>query len=933
MSNSGQDYQPVKFEKKWQERWEKEGVYKTPKKVDPKRKFYCLDMFPYPSGAGLHVGHVEGYTATDIYSRYMRMRGYQVLHPMGWDAFGLPAENYAVKTGIHPQETTEKAIQTFISQIKALGLSYDWDTEIGTHRPDYYKWTQWFFLLLYQKGLAYKATAPVNWCPSCQTVLANEQVVDGKCERCDTEVTQKDMEQWFFKITAYADRLLEDLDKIDWPESTKEGQRNWIGRSEGAIIKFEIRNSKLQTNSKFEAPNSKLYIEVFTTRPDTVFGATYLVLAPEHPMVNKITTDEYKQAVKEYQEQTKKKTALQRSALEKDKTGVFTGAYAINPVNGKKIPIWIADYVMTTYGTGAIMAVPAHDQRDLEFALKYGLEVVKVVTPKTAKYTVIEKSLEGEVEKQLAKYGEVRVIKEDDEWGKFFEVKVKGGKEAEFIEFLKANLLAESDDGGAWYADSVGTSNKVVFRGRTFNILYKEQLEAFKKYALSTGMPKDQLVEPQAYVEDGININSDFLDGLETPKAKEAIIKWLEEKGIGKRQVTYKLRDWLISRQRYWGAPIPIIYCTKCGSKDKPATVPVPEKDLPVMLPDDVDFKPTGESPLKYSKSFHDVACPACGAKGEGVVWRESDTMDTFVDSSWYFFRFTDPKNDKEFANKQAIKTWMPVDLYMGGAEHTVLHLLYSRFFTKVLKDAGYIDFDEPFMKLRHQGLILAEDGRKMSKRWGNVINPDDEVKKFGADTVRMYEMFMGPLKDAKPWSTAGERGVYRFLRKVWSLQDKVVDQKPSREEERMIHKLIAYTGKGIESLSMNTVIARFMEFVNHYTKQDKLPLSVWRRFLLLMAPFAPHTTEELWYRMGGRFSIHQQKWPEYDPEMVKDEQVEVVVAINGKTRGTITVPAGASEEMVMEAVKQSGHWDKYLTGQVDKTIFVPDKIINFVMQ
>ncbi len=926
MANRDDDFQPVEFAKKWQKKWEKEGIYKTPIKVDPKKKFYCLDMFPYPSGVGLHVGHVEGYTATDIYSRYMRMRRFQVLHPIGWDAFGLPAENYAIKTGIHPRETTEKAIQTFIEQIKSLGLSYDWGREIGTHRPDYYKWTQWFFLLLYKKGLAYKKTAPVNWCPSCQTVLANEQVIDGKCERCDTEVSQKDMDQWFFKITDYADRLLKDLDKIDWPESTKEGQRNWIGRSEGAIIKFSI------FNFQFSNSNEEGYVEVFTTRPDTVFGATYLVLAPEHPLVNKITTEKHKPAVEKYQQAAKKKTALQRSALEKDKTGVFTGAYAINPVNGKKIPIWIADYVMMTYGTGAIMAVPAHDQRDLEFALKYGLEIIEVVAPKVAKYIVIEKSLEGNVERMLAKYGQVRIIKEDKDWGKFFEVNVTYDKEGALIEFLKANLLKDSEDGGAWYADSVGTTNKVVFRGKVFNVLHKQDLEDFKEYARSTGVPEDQFVEPQAYVEDGVNINSDFLNRMETPKTKEIIIQWLEDKKVGKKQAAYKLRDWLISRQRYWGAPIPIIYCTKCGSEDKPAIVPVPEKDLPVKLPEDVDFKPTGESPLKYSKKFHKVTCPVCGARGEGVVWRESDTMDTFVDSSWYFFRFTDPKNDKEFASKQAIKTWMPVDLYVGGAEHTVLHLLYSRFFTKVLKDAGYIDFDEPFMKLRHQGLILAEDGRKMSKRWGNVINPDDEIKKFGADTVRMYEMFMGPLKDAKPWSTAGERGVYRFLKKVWLLHQKVTDRKPDQTEERMIHKLIAYTSKGIETLSMNTVIARFMEFVNHYSKEKEIPLSVWKRFLLIMAPFAPHITEELWNQIGGKFSIHQQKWPDHDPKMIKDDQIEIAVAFNDKTRGTITIEAGSDQETVWQMIQHQAKFAKYITSQPKKIIFVKDRIINILI-
>ncbi len=815
-----EEFNPAKFEKKWQKRWEEEDIYKTPSKIDPKEKFYCLDMFPYPSGAGLHVGHVEGYTATDIYSRYMRMQGFQVLHPMGWDAFGLPAENYAIKTGIHPKEITDKAIKTFTHQIKSLGLSYDWQQEISTHQPDYYRWTQWFFLLLYKMGLVYKKKAPVNWCPSCQTVLANEQVVDGKCERCGTEVVQKEMDQWFFKITAYADELLEDLKKIDWPESTKEGQKNWIGRSEGALIKFKIFNLKFENFKEGE------YIEVFTTRPDTLFGATYLVLAPEHPLVNKITTPKYQETVKKYQEETRKKTALQRSALEKEKTGVFTGAYALHPVNGRKLPVWIADYILMTYGTGAIMAVPAHDERDFQFARKYGLEIQPVIKP------------------------------EKGEWD----------------------------------------------------------------------------FEERAFTEEGVNINSGFLDGLKTRAAKERIISWLEKRGFGKKDVRYKLRDWLISRQRYWGAPIPVIYCTKCGTKEKPAIIPVPEKDLPVELPDDVDFKPTGESPLKYSKKFHDVVCPVCGAKGKGVVWRESDTMDTFVDSSWYFFRFTDPKNEKEFASKEAIKTWMPVDLYVGGAEHTVLHLLYSRFFTKVLRDAGYIDFSEPFLKLRHQGLILAEDGRKMSKRWGNVINPDDEVKKFGADTVRLYEMFMGPIKDAKPWSTAGEKGVYRFLKKVWRLQYKVREEKSNEREERQINKLIAYVGENIERLNMNVIIARFMEFVNSYTPKKRVPLEVWKRFLLVMAPFAPHITEELWARIGMPFSIHQQAWPEYNPELITNKKIKIAVAFNGKTRGTLEVNLGLTKEEVIDKVKTNPKLSKYyLENKIKKTIFVKDKIINFV--
>ncbi|MFW5720209.1 MAG: leucine--tRNA ligase [Candidatus Dojkabacteria bacterium] len=693
-----QQYNHVDVENKWKNKWKERNIYATPKINEDKEKKYILDMFPYPSGVAMHVGHAEGYIGTDIMSRYYRMKGYKVLHPMGWDAFGLPAENFAIKTGIHPRINTDNAIETFKEQLDILGLSYDWDREIASHRPDYYKWTQWFFLFLYKRGLAYKKEAPVNWCDNCKTVLANEQVVDGKCERCDTVVVQKNMSQWFFKITEYADRLIDDLAKVDWPESTKTNQINWIGRSEGAEIDFKIEGSDKT-------------LKIFTTRLDTIYGATFMVIAPEHPLIRKITTSEQTAEVESYIEETSKKTELERTALEKEKTGAFTGAYAINPFNNQRIPIWTSNFVLVTYGTGAIMAVPGHDERDHEFAEKFGLKIIPVIEP----------------------------------------------------------------------GDS-----------------------------------------PLPYPDKGNLVNSCEYDGLSSQKAFSTMAEKAEKEGFGQKKVNYKLRDWLVSRQRYWGAPIPIVY----DGEGHP--VLVDEKDLPVILPDDVEFKPTGVSPLTDHEGFHNV-----GEKyGKGAK-RESDTFDTFVDSSWYFFRFVDPDNTGEFASKDSLKSWCPVDIYVGGAEHTVLHLLYARFFTKALYDAGYIDFDEPFSALRHQGMILGEDSRKMSKRWGNVVDPREVGKEYGIDSLRVYEMFMGPFDAMKPWSTSGLQGARRFLDRVYKMKEKI-GENTSQSVESALHRLIKKVGEDIVDLKFNTAVAELMKFVNLVEDEQTLTASQWRKFFYI---------------------------------------------------------------------------------------------------
>lgn len=807
-------YNHTKAEQKWREQWEKSGIYKTPTDATHKNKYYILPQLPYPSGSNLHVGHAEGYTACDIFARFQRMQGKRVLQVIGWDAFGLPAENYAIKTNIHPRISTNKAIDNFRVQIKKLGMSVDWDHEVGSHNPDYYKWTQWFFLLMYKRGLAYRKNQQVNWCDSCKTVLANEQVIDGKCERCGTEVEQKMMEQWYLKITDYADRLYDDLDKVDWPEESVKRQRDWIGRSTGALIKFKIQSQK----SKIENQKSlSQYLEVFTTRPDTIFGATFMVISPEHELINDLQSaiSNYEEIAK-YIEQAKQKTELERQQ-NKDKSGVeLKGIQAVNPATGEEIPIFVAEYVLSGYGTGAIMAVPAHDERDMAFAQAHKLEIVDVIE-KPADFT-----------------------------GEFF-----------------------------------------------------------------TG--------------ENITINSGEFTGLTSAEAKQKIVTWLQEKKLAQPQTTFKLRDWSVSRQRFWGAPIPMVYDPEGNLQ------PVDEKDLPVILPDDVDFKPTGQSPLTYSKEFQKGV-----EEKYGKGWRrEVDTLDTFMCSSWYYYRYLDPHNDKEFASPELLKTWMPVDFYIGGPEHVTGHLLYSRFFTKVLYDAGYINFDEPFLFHRHQGLVLGEDGRKMSKRWGNVINPSEIADKYGADTLRMYEMFMGPLEQAKAWNDRAVQGVRRFITRVYEMNQtmKELGNPQQSNISPRTHKLIRKVTADTQNLRFNVAISEFMKYLNEFESEDcKLATEDWIVFLRLLAPYAPFVTEECWEQLGHKDSIHTENWPMWDEKLVADESVTIGVQVNGKTRSELEISPNASEAEAKKLATENEAVQKWMDGkEIRKFIYVPGKIINIV--
>jgi leucyl-tRNA synthetase len=802
-------YDFTSIEAKWKKYWEENKTFKVTEdeSYPEEKRLYVLDMFPYPSGAGLHVGHPEGYTATDIYTRYKKMNGFNVLHPMGFDAFGLPAENYAIQTGTHPADTTYKNIARFREQIKSFGFCYDWDREIATCDPEYYKWTQWIFLKLFEHGLAYEAEMPINWCPKCLTGLANEEVKDGRCERCDTPIERKKIRQWVLKITAYAERLLSDLDLLDWNESIKLMQRNWIGKSEGAEVDFKV-----------DGMNE--IIRIFTTRPDTLFGATYMVLAPEHPLVDKITTPERRAEVEKYVKEAINKTDLQRTES-KEKTGVFTGAYAINPVNGAKIPIWISDYVLIHYGTGAIMAVPAHDQRDFEFAKKFNLPIIQVV----------------------------------------------------------------SKDGSL--------------------------------YELT-----------QAEEEDGIAVNSGQFNGMKTPEMKKAITKWLEEKGVGKYAVHYKLRDWIFSRQRYWGEPIPIVHCEKCGK------VPLPEDQLPLKLPEVKSYKPTGtgESPLAAITDWVNTTCPRCGGKAK----RETNTMPQWAGSCWYYIRFTDPHNDKALADRKNIEYWLPVDLYVGGAEHAVLHLLYARFWHKFLYDIGVVNTSEPFMKLRNQGMILGENGEKMSKSRGNVINPDDVIKEYGADAFRMYEMFMGPLWADKPWSTTGITGIKRFLDKVWKLLEKPVEKNipVSDHINRLRHKTIKFVSEKIENLEFNTAISQLMVFVNELSKEEKINYDLMKDFIRILHPFAPFITEEMWERIGEKPSVLFAGWPQYIEELTKDEEYDMVIQVNGKLRSSVRVPLGTDVEKMKEIALSDEKIKKWIDGkEIVKIIPVKDKLVNIVIR
>ncbi|CAI3270443.1 leucine--tRNA ligase [Enterococcus cecorum] len=801
------NYNHKTIEKKWQKYWAAHNTFNTTTDPD-KPKFYALDMFPYPSGQGLHVGHPEGYTATDILSRFKRAQGYNVLHPMGWDAFGLPAEQYALDTGNDPAEFTKKNIETFRRQINSLGFSYDWNREVNTTDPEYYKWTQWIFTKLYEKGLAYEAEVAVNWVPELGTVIANEEVIDGKSERGGYDVIRKPMRQWMLKITAYADRLLDDLEELDWPESIKEMQRNWIGRSVGANVTFKVAG----TDKEFT---------VFTTRPDTLFGATYTVLAPELDLVKEITTPEQMQAVEDYIAQAAKKSDLNRTDLAKEKTGVFTGAYAINPVNGKEIPIWIADYVLASYGTGAIMAVPAHDDRDFEFAKTFDLEIIPV--------------------------------------------------------------LAGGD------------------------------------------------VTKAPFTEDGEHINSEFLNGLNKQEAIDKMVAWLEEHGVGKKEVSYRLRDWLFSRQRYWGEPIPIIHW------EDGTTTALSEEELPLRLPKADNIKPsgTGESPLANITDWVNVVDPKTGLKGR----RETNTMPQWAGSSWYFLRYVDPHNKQALADYEKLKQWLPVDIYIGGAEHAVLHLLYARFWHKFLYDLGVVPTKEPFQKLFNQGMILGENNEKMSKSRGNVVNPDDVVKQYGADTLRLYEMFMGPLDASIAWSENGLEGSRKFLDRVWRL---IVDENGKLRDrittfndgklDKVYNQTVKKVTEDFENLHFNTAISQMMVFVNEAYKADALPYAYIEGFVQLLAPIAPHIAEELWEILGNEGGISYVPWPTFDEAALVESEVEIVCQINGKVRAKLMVPVDSSKEALEELALANEQIKEQIAGKtVRKVIAVPNKLVNIV--
>ena len=799
-------YNFKEIEEKWRKIWEENPVNPPD---DSKPKYYCLDMFPYPSGNGLHVGHWRGYVLSDVISRQKLMEGYELLHPMGWDAFGLPAENYAIKTGTHPSEATKKSISNIKRQVNDIAAIYDWDKEINTTDPEYYKWTQWIFIQMFKNGLAYEKEMPLNWCPNCKAVLANEEATNGVCDRCGATVTKKNLRQWMLRITKYADRLLNDLDKLDWPEKVKKMQSDWIGKSYGAEIDFPVDGTDKA-------------IKVYTTRPDTLYGATFMVLSPEHPIVKEITTAEYKDAMDKYCYEASTKSNVSRMT-DKEKTGVFTGSYGINPLNGAKTPIWVSDYVLADYGTGAIMCVPAHDDRDFEFAKKFDLPIIQVIS--------------------------------------------KDGKEVE-------NLT-------------------------------------------------------EAYTEPGIMINSNEFNGMKSEDAKKKVPDYMEEKGFGKKTVNFKLRDWVFSRQRYWGEPIPLIHCEKCG------TVPVPEDQLPVILPNVKSYKPTdtGESPLAAIDEWVNTTCPCCG----GPAKRETNTMPQWAGSSWYYLRYCDNHNDKELASKEALKKWLPVDMYVGGVEHAVLHLLYARFYTKFLHDIGVVDFDEPFKRLFNQRMIT-KDGAKMSKNKGNVVSPDETVENYGCDSLRMYELFIGPPELDSEWDDNGIDGVFRYLNKVWKFvneyKDKLVE-KPTAEMEFVKNKLTCEITKRLEALTLNTVVSGFMEYTNKMIAVAKAAGGIDKDSLetltLLLAPFTPHISEEMWQLLCHDTSVFTHGWPKYDESKLKEETVNIAVQINGKVKVQLSVDPNADKDTVLAAAK-AALGDK-LSGNIVKEIYVPGRIVNIVVK
>ena len=809
----------TKVDAKWQKKWEETKLYKFDRE-NTEKKLYCLEMFSYPSAANLHIGHWYNFGLTDSWARLKRLQGYNVFHPMGFDAFGLPAENYAIKTGIHPKDSTYKNIDTMETQLKKMGATYDWDYEVVTSDPEYYKWTQWIFLKLYENGLAYRKKAPVNWCPSCKTVLANEQVVDGACERCHNEVSKRDLTQWFFKITDYAQELLDCIPDLDWPEKTKKIQINWIGRSEGAEIEFGILNSEKT-------------FKVFTTRADTLYGVTYVVLSPESEFTDEVTTDEYRGQVEAYKEYARKQTDVERMSTSKEKTGVFTGGYAINPVNGEKIPIWVSDYVLSNYGTGCVMAVPGHDERDFEFAQKFNLPIR-------------------------------RVINEKD-----------------------------------------GTPTELPF------------------------------------VEYGVLTESMEFTGVDSETAKMVIVEKLQKEGKGELKVNFRLRDWLVSRQRYWGAPIPVVYCDHCG------IVPVPEKDLPVELPYDVEFTPDGESPLLKCEAYMNTVCPKCGKPAK----RDPDTLDTFVCSSWYYLRYPDNKNSKEAFNRKWINKLLPVDKYVGGPEHAAMHLLYSRFFTKALRDLGYLDFDEPFKSLVHQGILLGPDGSRMSKSRGNTVSPDDYIEEYGSDVFRMYLSFGFAYTEGGPWSDDGIKAISRFLNRIERLVEKFAEEKDvsgadvnginEKELSFVHHTAIKGVTEDADKFQFNTSIARLMELVNALYKYDALPNKnmklleqVIRDLIILVSPFAPHFSEEVWEMMGYEYSVFNQKWPSYDPAALIKDTIEMAVQINGQVKYKIEVEAEADKKAIEEAAMKDDKAAAFLKDkEIIKIIVIPGRLVNIVIK
>ncbi len=797
-------YDFKEIEKKWRKIWEENPVNPSD---ESKPKYYCLDMFPYPSANGLHVGHWRGYVLSDVISRYKIMQGFEVLHPMGWDAFGLPAENYAIKTGTHPSEATKNSIANVKRQLHEISAVYNWDREVNTTDPKYYKWTQWIFIQMFKNGLAYEKEMPLNWCDSCKAVLANEEATNGVCDRCGSTVTKKNLRQWMLRITKYAERLLNDLEKLDWPEKVKKMQSDWIGKSYGAEIDFKVDGTDKE-------------IKVYTTRPDTLYGATFMVLAPEHEIIKEITTEEYKAEMEKYIYDASTKSSVDRMT-DKEKTGVFTGSYGINPLNGAKVPVWVSDYVLSDYGTGAIMCVPAHDDRDFEFAKKFGLPIIQVIKK------------EGEPDKELT----------------------------------------------------------------------------------------------EAYTESGIMINSGQFDGMPSSKAKEVIPTYLEEKGIGKKTVNYKLRDWVFSRQRYWGEPIPLVHCEKCG------IVPVPESELPVELPNVESYQPTstGESPLSAIDEWVNTTCPCCG----GPAKRETNTMPQWAGSSWYYLRYCDNNNDNELAGKEALKKWLPVDMYVGGIEHAVLHLLYARFYTKFLNDIGVVDFDEPFLRLFNQGMIN-KNGAKMSKSKGNVVSPDELVGKYGCDSLRMYELFVGPPEIDSEWDDSGIDGVFRYLNKTWKLVDEYKDKliSPTKELEQVRHKMIYEITNRLEALTLNTVVSGFMEFTNKLISMAKelkgLDRETIETLIILLAPFTPHIAEEMWSAMGNSESVFRNSWPVYDESKMKEDYIEIAVQVNGKFRDNLKIAADANKDEVLALAKEK--LGAKLDGlNIAKEIYVPGRIVNIV--